>query len=90
MDPVVRTTSTVSEALDPVLAAVIENRLQAIATQMAETMLLTSRSLIFQVRDFVTGVFTADGIWVATKDYMSGRGHQAHVPCHSVQPNLKC
>jgi N-methylhydantoinase B len=57
-------------AADPVLAAVIENRLHAIATQMAETMLLTSRSLIFQVRDFVTGIFTADGTWVATKDYI--------------------
>ena len=57
-------------ATDPVLAAVIENRLHAIATQMAETMLLTSRSLIFQVRDFVTGIFTADGTWVATKDYI--------------------
>ena len=59
-----------TDGADPVLAAVIENRLHAIAAQMAETMLLTSRSLIFQVRDFVTGVITADGLWVATKDYI--------------------
>lgn len=56
--------------VDPILATVIENRLIAICTQMAETMLLTSRSLIFQVRDFVTGIFTASSQWVATKDYI--------------------
>lgn len=58
------------QTVDPVLATVIENRLSAIATQMAETMLLTSRSLIFQALDFVTGIFTAEGEWVATKDYI--------------------
>ncbi len=55
---------------DPVLAAIVANRLQAIAEHMAESMLRTSRSPIFQIRDFVTGIFTADGRWVATKDWI--------------------
>ncbi|MCW3063242.1 MAG: hypothetical protein JWN32_414 [Solirubrobacterales bacterium] len=57
-------------AADPVLAAVVANRLHATAEHMAETMLRTSRSPIFQIRDFVTGIFTADGRWVATKDWI--------------------
>ena len=61
------TTRTTS---DPVLATVVSNRLQAIAEHMAEAMLLTSRSPIFQIRDMVTGIFTADGRWVATKDWI--------------------
>ena len=36
---------------------------------MAETMLRTSRSGIFQSLDFATGIFTADGRWIALKDY---------------------
>ncbi len=55
---------------DPVLAAIVANRLHAIAEHMAESMLRTSRSPIFQIRDFVTGIFTADGRWVATKDWI--------------------
>jgi len=55
---------------DPALAAIVANRLHAIAEHMAETMLRTSRSPVFQMRDFVTGIFTADGRWVATKDWI--------------------
>ncbi|MGD9696240.1 MAG: hydantoinase B/oxoprolinase family protein [Thermoleophilia bacterium] len=55
---------------DPALAAIVANRLHAIAEHMAESMLRTSRSPVFQMRDFVTGVFTADGRWVATKDWI--------------------
>ncbi|MCW3101281.1 MAG: hypothetical protein JWL77_6899 [Chthonomonadaceae bacterium] len=54
----------------PALAAIIANRLHAIAEHMAESMLRTSRSPVFQMRDFVTGIFTADGRWVATKDWI--------------------
>jgi N-methylhydantoinase B len=55
---------------DPILATVVSNRLLAIARHMAEAMLQTSRSPIFQIRDMVTGIFTADGRWVATKDWI--------------------
>jgi N-methylhydantoinase B len=37
---------------------------------MALAMLRTARSPVLQARDFVTGVFTGDGRWVATKDYI--------------------
>ncbi|MDO8186531.1 hydantoinase B/oxoprolinase family protein [Conexibacter sp. JD483] len=57
-------------AVDPVGAAIVANRLDAIAEHMAETMLRTSRSRIFQIRDFVTGIFDGDGRWIATKDYI--------------------
>ncbi|EFC82761.1 hydantoinase B/oxoprolinase family protein [Parafrankia sp. EUN1f] len=55
---------------DPVLASVVDNRLHAIAEQMADAMLRSCRSMVFQSRDFVTGVFTAAGDWVATKDFI--------------------
>jgi N-methylhydantoinase B len=55
---------------DPALTAIIANRLHAIAEHMADTMLRTSRSPVFQMRDFVTGIFTADGRWTATKDWI--------------------
>jgi N-methylhydantoinase B len=55
---------------DPSDAAVIAYRLDAIAERMAEAMLRTARSPVFQIRDFVTGIFTGDGRWVATKDYI--------------------
>jgi N-methylhydantoinase B len=66
------TTSSHPEELgsDPVLAAIVANRLHAIAEHMAESMLRTSRSPIFQIRDFVTGIFTVDGRWAATKDWI--------------------
>lgn len=55
---------------DPVLAGIVDNRLHAIAEQMAQAMLRSCRSMVFQSRDFVTGIFTARGEWVATKDYI--------------------
>lgn len=60
---------TSAESSPVVLAPIVDSRLQAIATQMAETMLRTSRSGIFQSLDFATGIFTADGRWIALKDY---------------------
>ena len=47
-------------ALDPVLTAIIRNRLAAIAEEMAQTLMMTSRSGIFaEARDFVTGICDA-------------------------------
>ena len=53
-----------------ILATVVDNRLHAIAERMADAMLRSCRSAAFQSRDFVTGIFTADGAWVATKDFI--------------------
>jgi N-methylhydantoinase B len=55
---------------DAVRATVIAHRLDAIAEHMADATLRTARSPIFQIRDFVTGIFTGDGHWIATKDYI--------------------
>ncbi|XVQ06674.1 hydantoinase B/oxoprolinase family protein [Spirillospora sp. CA-255316] len=53
-----------------ILATVVDNRLHAIAERMADAMLRSCRSAAFQSRDFVTGIFTADGAWIATKDFI--------------------
>jgi N-methylhydantoinase B len=60
----------VSERPDPITSTVIAHRLDAVAEAMALAMLRTARSPVLQARDFVTGVFTGDGRWVATKDYI--------------------
>jgi N-methylhydantoinase B len=62
--------ATTPPVADPALVAIVANRLHAIAEHMAESMLRTSRSPVFQMRDFVTGIFTADGRWVATRDWI--------------------
>ncbi len=57
--------------IDPVLAAVICNRLAAITREIGETMLRTSRSPIFsEARDFVTAIFDHKLRWVANKGYI--------------------
>ncbi|WP_410631055.1 hydantoinase B/oxoprolinase family protein [Amycolatopsis sp. cmx-4-83] len=53
-----------------ILATVVDNRLHAIAERMADAMLRSCRSTTFQSRDFVTGIFTAAGEWVAAKDFI--------------------
>jgi N-methylhydantoinase B len=53
-----------------ILASVVDNRLHAIAERMADAMLRSCRSAAFQSRDFVTGIFSADGAWIATKDFI--------------------
>ncbi|WP_242902322.1 hydantoinase B/oxoprolinase family protein [Actinomadura terrae] len=53
-----------------VLASVVGNRLHAIAERMADAMLRSCRSAAFQSRDFVTGIFDADGAWIAAKDFI--------------------
>jgi N-methylhydantoinase B len=60
-------------AIDPVLVAIIRNRLDAIAEEMAQTLMMTSRSGIFaEARDFVTGICDADGRLVAQSRYFPG------------------
>jgi N-methylhydantoinase B len=60
-------------AIDPVLVAIIRNRLEAIAEEMAQTLMMTSRSGIFaEARDFVTGICDAQGRLVAQSRYFPG------------------
>lgn len=58
-------------SIDPVVIAVISNRLDAITKEIGETMLRTSRSPIFsEARDFVTAIFDADCNLVAQTHYI--------------------
>lgn len=60
-------------AIDPVLVAIIRNRLEAIAEEMAQTLMMTSRSGIFaEARDFVTGVCDGTGRLLAQSRYFPG------------------
>ncbi len=59
--------------VDRVLVSIIQNRLDAIAEEMAQTLMLTSRSGIFaEARDFVTGLLDADGRLLAQSRYFPG------------------
>ena len=59
--------------LDPVLTVIIRNRLAAIAEEMAQTLMMTSRSGIFaEARDFVTGICDAQGRLLAQSRYFPG------------------
>lgn len=60
-------------AIDPVLMSIIPNRLEAIAEEMAQTLMMTSRSGIFaEARDFVTGICDAEGRLLAQSRYFPG------------------
>ena len=59
--------------IDPVLVSIISNRLEGIAEEMAQTLMMTSRSGIFaEARDFVTGIMDADGRLLAQSRYFPG------------------
>ncbi len=61
------------DTVDPILVAIIRNRLDAIAEEMAQTLMMTSRSGIFaEARDFVTGICDAEGRLVAQSRYFPG------------------
>lgn len=62
-----------SDAIDPILLSIIPNRLDAIAEEMAQTLMMTSRSGIFaEARDFVTGICDAEGRLLAQSRYFPG------------------
>ncbi|KUO73826.1 MAG: hypothetical protein APF81_20935 [Desulfosporosinus sp. BRH_c37] len=57
--------------IDPILVAVIGNRLDTITKEIGQTMLRTSRSPIFsEARDFVTGIFDNQNRLVAQTAYI--------------------
>jgi len=59
--------------IDPVLVAVLSNRIKAIAEEMAKTLMMTSRSGIFaEARDFVTAVFDKELRLIAQSEYFPG------------------
>ena len=59
--------------IDPVLVSIIPNRLDGIAEEMAQTLMMTSRSGIFaEARDFVTGIMDASGRLLAQSRYFPG------------------
>lgn len=61
------------DRIDPILLSIIPNRLEAIAEEMAQTLMMTSRSGIFaEARDFVTGICDAEGRLIAQSRYFPG------------------
>jgi N-methylhydantoinase B len=67
-----RTKRTKSK-VDPILVSIIPKRLDTIAEEMAQTLMMTSRSGIFaEARDFVTGLLDAEGRLLAQSRYFPG------------------
>ena len=61
------------ENVDPVLVAILSNRMKAVAEEMARTLMMTSRSGIFaEARDFVTAIFDKKLRLVTQSDYFPG------------------
>jgi N-methylhydantoinase B len=59
--------------VDPILVSIIPNRLDGIAEEMAQTLMMTSRSGIFaEARDFVTGLLDSEGRLLAQSRYFPG------------------
>ena len=60
-----------SVAIDPVLVSVIARRLKSITEEMGLTLLRTTRSPILnEARDFVTGLYDADGDMLEQTEYI--------------------
>jgi N-methylhydantoinase B len=59
--------------VDPILLSIIQNRFEGIAEEMAQTLMMTSRSGIFaEARDFVTGICDGEGRLLAQSRYFPG------------------
>ncbi|MGD8386190.1 MAG: hydantoinase B/oxoprolinase family protein [Desulfobacteraceae bacterium] len=60
------------DKMDPILLSVLANRFESVCSEMGETMVRTSRSPIFsEARDFVTGLFDAEGRMIAQRPYIA-------------------
>ncbi|MYK57969.1 MAG: hydantoinase B/oxoprolinase family protein, partial [Rhodospirillaceae bacterium] len=60
-----------TEAIDPVLASVIARRLKSMTEEMGLALLRTTRSPILnEARDFVTGLYDADGDMLEQTEYI--------------------
>jgi N-methylhydantoinase B len=70
---------------DPVLAAVLHKRVEAITREMATVLLRTTRSTIFnQVGDFITAVFDARGRTLAQTEYAAIIAFGAQPPLEHI------
>ncbi len=71
--------------VDPVLAAVLERRLKAITEEMGLTLLRTTRSPILnEARDFVTGLYDAQGRILAQTEYIPILAFALQPACRAV------
>lgn len=66
-----RATPRRAAGVDPVLAAVLQRRLRAIAEEMGLTLLRTTRSpILSEARDFVTGLYDREGRILEQAEYI--------------------
>ncbi|MDR7468355.1 MAG: hydantoinase B/oxoprolinase family protein [Armatimonadota bacterium] len=72
-------------AIDPVFAAVLERRLKAITEEMGLTLLRTTRSpILSEARDFVTGLYDAEGRILAQTEYIPILAFALKPACRAV------
>lgn len=70
MNPSAALEKTESHAIDPILASVLQRRLDAITKEMATLLMRSSRSPIFnEIGDLVTVLFDAEGRTLAQAEY---------------------
>jgi N-methylhydantoinase B len=71
--------------IDPIFAAVLERRLKAITEEMGLTLLRTTRSpILSEARDFVTGLYDADGRILAQTEYIPILAFALQPACRAV------
>jgi N-methylhydantoinase B len=77
--------SPVDPTVDPVFASVLERRLKAITEEMGLTLLRTTRSPILnEARDFVTGLYDAEGRILAQTEYIPILAFALQPACRAV------
>jgi N-methylhydantoinase B len=74
-----------SPDIDPILASVIQRRLKSITEEMGLTLLRTTRSPILnEARDFVTGLYDADGDMLEQTEYIPVLAFALQPACKQV------
>ena len=72
-------------AVDPVLASVLQRRLRAITREMGLTLLRTTRSpILSEARDFVTGLYDAEGRILEQAEYIPILAFALQPACRAV------
>jgi N-methylhydantoinase B len=76
-------TSTAGSSADPILAAVLQKRVEAITLEMANSLLRTTRSTLFnQLGDFITAIFDSNRRTLAQTEF-------AAIIAFGAQPSLE-
>ncbi|MDP6816363.1 MAG: hydantoinase B/oxoprolinase family protein, partial [Alphaproteobacteria bacterium] len=71
--------------IDPILASVLQRRLKSITEEMGLTMLRTTRSPILnEARDFVTGLYDAEGRMLEQTEYIPVLAFALQPACRHV------